>query len=310
MIAFGPVPSRRLGFSLGVNHIPPKTCTYACVYCQVGRTTDMRIEPRAFFSPDEVIAAVEAKLHEAREGGQPMDYCTFVPDGEPTLDIHLGELIAAVRALGPRVAVISNASLMDRAVVREALLEADWVSLKADAATPAVWHRIDRPHGRLDLDAIQVGMLAFAQTYRGELVTETMLVAGMNDGDEELAHIASLIARLQPATAYLSIPIRPPAVSGIAAPGEARVHRAYQILSRQVARVEYLIGYEGNAFAASGDARDDLLSITAVHPMRQDAVEALLARDGAGWDTVEAMIASGDLVAMPYEGSRFYLRRF
>jgi len=97
---FGPVPSRRLGRSLGINNIPPKICSYSCVYCQLGRTLRMEIERRAFYEPEELIRAVRERVEELREGGERIDYLTFVPDGEPTLDSNLGEEIAALKDLG------------------------------------------------------------------------------------------------------------------------------------------------------------------------------------------------------------------
>ena len=93
MIAFGPVPSRRLGHSLGINNIPPKICTYSCVYCQVGRTLRMQVERGAFYEPEQIARNVEKKVKEAQDKGERIDYLTFVPDGEPTLDINLGKEI-------------------------------------------------------------------------------------------------------------------------------------------------------------------------------------------------------------------------
>jgi wyosine [tRNA(Phe)-imidazoG37] synthetase (radical SAM superfamily) len=133
MIAFGPVPSRRLGRSLGINNIPPKICTYSCVYCQVGRTHKLQVERRPFYEPQEVLRDVRAKVEKAREAGEPIEYLTFVPDGEPTLDVHLGQEIELLRPLGLPIAVISNTSLIWRQDVREDLMGADWVSLKVDA---------------------------------------------------------------------------------------------------------------------------------------------------------------------------------
>jgi wyosine [tRNA(Phe)-imidazoG37] synthetase (radical SAM superfamily) len=133
MIAFGPVPSRRLGRSLGINNIPPKVCTYACVYCQVGRTTEMTIGRRTFYDPDEVLQDVQEKISKSDEAGEPIDYLTFVPDGEPTLDTNLGREIDLLTPLGIPIAVITNNSLLSRQDVRDDLVGADWVSLKVDA---------------------------------------------------------------------------------------------------------------------------------------------------------------------------------
>ncbi|HSL41575.1 MAG TPA: radical SAM protein, partial [Desulforhopalus sp.] len=111
LMIFGPVPSRRLGRSLGINNIPPKICSYACLYCQVGRTTRMTIDRQEFFRPEEILAAVQAKLEETAQAGEPVDYLSFVPDGEPTLDINLERTIALLRPLKIPIAVITNTSL-------------------------------------------------------------------------------------------------------------------------------------------------------------------------------------------------------
>jgi wyosine [tRNA(Phe)-imidazoG37] synthetase (radical SAM superfamily) len=308
MIAFGPVPSRRLGRSLGINNIPPKVCTYSCVYCQVGRTTRKQVDRHAFYEPEEILNDVRDKLERARKVGESIDYLTFVPDGEPTLDTNLGREIELLRPLGMKIAVITNASLIWREDVRENLLKSDWTSLKVDSTEQETWTRINRPHRTLQLAPILEGMLQFAKAYGGELATETMLVEGVNDSDDHIKRVSEFLASLRPGKAYFSIPTRPPAEGWVRPPSEEVLNRAYQILSERIGQVEYLIGYEGNAFASTGNVEDDLLDITAVHPMREEAVRELLARAGADWSVVRKLIARGQLIDTGYEGERFYTR--
>ena len=310
MIAFGPVPSRRLGNSLGVNTIPPKICSYSCVYCQLGRTHQMQVARGPFYPAERIRRAVRDQVARACQAGETIDYLTLVPDGEPTLDAALGPTIDLLKELGIKIAVISNASLIGQLAVREALMGADWVSLKLDAVQEAAWRRVNRPHGSLQLASILEGALEFAASFPGELVTETMLVAGANDGPEQVEALGDYLARLRPSCAYLAIPTRPPAEEWVHAPGEAVVNRAYQILRQRVEAVETLIGYEGDAFAFTGNVVEDLLSITAVHPMRREAVSDLLGRAGADWLVVRELVARGDLAELDYEGHQFYLRRF
>ena len=309
-IAFGPVPSRRLGPSLGINNVPPKVCSYSCVYCQLGRTLRMSSERQEFYQPAKILKAVETKVRKAEERDEPIDYLTFVPDGEPTLDINLGREIELLQRLGRGIAVITNSSLISRADVREELVMADWVSLKVDSTTEDPWRRIDRPHGSLSLDAVLQGMQEFAQVYAGQLVTETMLVQGLNDAPHQVEETAEFVSQLHPSVAYLSVPIRPPAEDWVQRPSEEDLTQAYQIMGERLASVEYLIGYEGDAFAATGSAEEDLLSISAVHPMRRDAVKTLLSRTGADWSVVEELVAKGLLVEIEYAGATFYVRRF
>lgn len=309
MIAFGPVPSRRLGRSLGINNIPPKICSYACVYCQLGRTLKMSIERQAYYQPQQLFQEVRQKVEQVKRGGQSIDYLTFVPDGEPTLDIHLGEEIELLRQLEIKIAVITNSSLMWREDVLKELLKADWVSVKIDSVVEKTWRKVDRPHHTLHLSTILDGISKFAQQFSGRLVTETMLVKELNDDSEELQQISEYLAQIEPSMAYLAIPTRPPAESYAVSPAEEKINRAYHIFKEKIPQVELLIGYEGNAFAFTGNVEDDLLSITAVHPMRADAVDNFLNRSGSDWSIVRQMIQQKKLLETTFEGNKFYLRK-
>jgi wyosine [tRNA(Phe)-imidazoG37] synthetase (radical SAM superfamily) len=309
MLTFGPVPSRRLGRSLGINNIPPKACSYSCVYCQVGPTRATEIVPRKFYTPDQIYQAVEKHLIQTREKGDRVDYLTFVPDGEPTLDSRLSESIERLRPLGIPVAIISNASLIWREEVRESLMKADWVSLKVDAIDETLWRRINRPHPSLDHQVILDGMSTFADDFRGTLATESMIVKGLNDNDQTANDLAGFLGKLGPDIAYLSVPTRPPAEKSVHAPDEVTLNRVYQIIFKKVKNLELLTGYEGNTFASTGDVAEDLLSITSVHPMREEAVRKLLDKAGTHWHVVEQLIADEQLKLTEYEGQKFYVRR-
>jgi wyosine [tRNA(Phe)-imidazoG37] synthetase (radical SAM superfamily) len=308
-IAFGPVPSRRLGRSLGINNIPPKHCSYSCVYCQVGPTAAQEIAPRAFYTPEIILRQVSQRLEAVRARGETVDYLTFVPDGEPTLDIHLSAAIDALRPLGLPVAVISNASLIWRPEVRAALGRADWVSVKVDSVDEASWRRINRPHPDLKLPDILDGIRAFAQTYSGILASETMLLADVNDSPAELTGLGHFLREAGIARAYLAIPHRPPAISETRGPDETGVARAYQLLREFGLEVELLTGYEGDAFAFSGDLRRDILAVTAVHPLRESALRALVEKSGGDMALVKALVSSGELKPVDYAGATFYVRR-
>lgn len=309
MIAFGPVPSRRLGRSLGINNIPPKVCSYSCVYCQVGRTKRMQVDREDFYEPTIIAQHVQDKVREASDAGEPIDHLTFVADGEPTLDANLGYEIDLLRRLGLKIAVITNASLVCHKDVRQDLSKADWVSLKVDSVRRTVWRKVNRPHGALGLDRVLNGILEFAEVFDGTLATETMLVRGVNDGEEDMERVGQFLCQVQPAVSYISIPTRPPAEAWVRPPDEQAINRAYQVLSTHVARVECLTGYEGDTFAPTGNVEEDLLSITAVHPMREQAVREFLAQVAATWDTIEDLKARGRLVAVEYGNETFYMTK-
>ncbi|MGC9372114.1 MAG: radical SAM protein [Thermovirgaceae bacterium] len=309
MSIFGPVPSRRLGSSLGINNIPYKICSYTCVYCQIGRTLRMQIRRQRHSDPKELAGLVEKKLRRLEETGGKVDYLTIVPDGEPTLDLALGELLPKLKETGVPVAVISNASLVWRSDVRQELAFADWVSLKIDAASRGVWKRVDRPHPSLSHDDILDGMEQFSRSFKGTLCTETMLVKDLNDGPLELEGIARFISsRLEVHKAYISVPTRPPAASWVRMPEADALAAAYAIFAEKKIPAETLTGYEGNAFIITDDPAEEILNITAVHPMRSDAVEEVLKRRGAGAETVEQLVDEGRIRRVTYGKWTYYVR--
>jgi len=308
MIAFGPVPSRRLGHSLGINNIPPKICTYSCIYCQLGKTNYAKSEREEFYEPNKILQDVKHKIKNARERNESIDYLTFVPDGEPTLDINLGKEIELLKKMGIKVAVITNASLIWIKEVQNDLCMADWVSLKIDAVSESIWHKINRPHKSLSIDKILQGILEFSKIFDGELTTETMLIRNINDNPEEVKKIADFVTKIKPERSYISIPIRPPAEQ-VKPADENAINMAYQIFKEKSINVEYLIGYEGNAFAFTGDAKEDLLSITSVHPMREDGVREYLKKADANWNIIEKLIEENRLIETEYQGKKFYMRK-
>ena len=307
-LVFGPVPSRRLGRSLGINNIPPKECTYACVYCQLGNTIKLEVERRKFYSKEDLVAAVEKQLGSLEYKSNKIDYLTIVPDGEPTLNLLLSENIKALKKFGIKIAVITNSSLLGDTEVRNGLLEADWVSVKVDTVNKDTWHKIDRPHGKLKLTSILEGVQLFSKEYKNYFVTETMLVKNFNDSLDELRSISKFIGRLNPDVSYIAVPTRPPAENFVVSPNEERINDAYQIFNSVGINTELITGYEGNEFSATGNLAEDILNITAVHPMRKDAVDELVQRDNGSWGDVEYLVNSGKLIRSEFEGKTFYLR--
>jgi len=211
--------------------------------------------------------------------------------------------------LGIKIAVISNASLAWRKDIEDNLQEADWISLKIDAVTEGIWRKVNRPYRTLKLDKILQGTLEFSRTFKGELTTETMLINNINDTSEEIQKIADFIAELKPEKSYIAIPIRPPAEKWAKPATEDIINMAYHIFIDKSIRTEYLIGYEGDAFASTGNVEDDLLSITSVHPMREEAVKNFLQKAGANWKTIERLKNEDKLVEIEFKEHKFYLRK-
>jgi wyosine [tRNA(Phe)-imidazoG37] synthetase (radical SAM superfamily) len=269
----------------------------------------MKSDRCQFYPPEDIVKDVADQADKALQRKERIDYLTFVPDGEPTLDVNLGKEIELVKHLGIKVAVISNASLMWREDVRWDLISADWVSLKVDTVSETLWKRIYRPHGSLKLKAVLEGMKEFAKQFKGELTTETMLIKGFNDRRREVEKIADFLALLKPEKSYIAIPTRPPAERWVKSSDEEAINQAYQIFSGKLRHAEYLIGYEGNAFAFTGNIEEDLLSIMSVHPMREEGVLALLSKAGSSWDIIDKLMKEDKIIELEYQGKKFYMRK-
>ncbi|MHC1739873.1 MAG: radical SAM protein [Anaerolineaceae bacterium] len=310
MIAFGPVPSRRLGYSLGINHILPKHCPYSCVYCQVGRTTKLAITPQKFYPVEQILQEVERKITDCAQIGQVIDYLSLVPDGEPALDVNLGKLIEGLKRFRIPIAVISNAALIDHQEIQDTLLNADWVSLKVDAVDETAWRQINRPHHCLSLPSILVGIQKFRSRYHGELVTETMLVAGINESDTAIRNLSSYLLELQPFKSYISIPTRPPAESWVKPPSADSLKRILETISKRVPFIDLLFETEIADFISTGNIIEDILSITAVHPIREEALRKMVTQAGSDWSTVEELLTSREITCLQYREEKFYLRCF
>lgn len=270
----------------------------------------MQIKRQTFYNVEDIIKETKQKIEEVNNNGEKIDYLTFVSDGEPTLDINIGKEIEALRPLGFKIAIITNASLIWRSDVREELSKADWVSLKVDAVTDEIWRKINRPYRKLCHNDIFEGMICFSKNYKGFLATETMLIKGINDSEQELEKIAEVLARLKPDKAYISIPTRPPIEKEVLPPEGSKIIIAYQIFNQMGVNSEYLIGYEGNEFSSTGNVEEDLLNITAVHPMKETAVKELLQKCNCNWNVIDKLINEQKIIRVEYRGETFYTRKF
>lgn len=310
MIAFGPIPSRRLGISLGINNIVSiKRCSYSCVYCQIGNSNEKTTFRQTFYKPEALLENITAHLNKLDESHWP-DYLTFVANGEPTLDFNLGKEIQLLKRFGIPIAVITNASLIDKEHVRNDLMKADWVSVKIDTVDHAIWEKINQPNAWLDHTKILAGIQLFSAEYKGVLCTETMLVNGYNDTFEKLEQTASFIAQLKPKTAYLSIPTRPPALRKIQAISEKKITETWQIYCKKGINTELLTGFEGTNTGFTGNAYDDILNVTAVHPLREDTILELVNKENSDMSVVESLVKQGLIKGVKYKGKTYYTRRY
>jgi len=310
MISFGPVPSRRLGMSLGINNIvTPKTCSYSCVYCQVGKTRAKSISRKSFYAPEFIFEKISQHLSHLDKSNFP-DYLTFVSNGEPTLDINLGKSIALLKSIGIPVAVITNASMLFDESVRDDLSLADWVSLKMDASDSKTWEKVNKPSPELYFEKHIKSIYLFAAKYNRILNTETMIVRGLNDNTENFSALAEMITRINPYKAYLSIPTRPPAEETVETPDVESVNLAWQILNSKNIKTELLTGFEGTNTGYTGNIYEDILNITAVHPLREDSLAELLQKDNSDQHVIDSLIKQKLVRKVLYKGNMFFVREY
>lgn len=310
MISFGPVPSRRLGLSLGINNIPSrKVCTYSCIYCQVGITKKYSNSRECFYTPEVIYREVTSHLEKLTSDKRPT-YLTFVANGEPTLDINLGKSIEILKSLNIPVAVITNASLLSHPEVRQDLMLADWVSVKVDTADATTWKTINQPHKNISFNSYIAGLHLFSSEYKGILVSETMLVHNVNDTPQEITQTAKLVAQISPAKAYISIPTRPPASASACPPNEATINLAYQIFLEQLLVPELIVGFEGTDTGFTGNIIEDILNICTVHPIREDTMQELLRKNHADISVLDALIFDNSIQKVLFKDKVFYLRKF
>jgi wyosine [tRNA(Phe)-imidazoG37] synthetase (radical SAM superfamily) len=205
---FGPVPSRRLGRSLGVDLVPYKTCTFDCIYCDVGRTTRKTTSRQSYVPPEEIQGELELYLSVL---DKKPDYITLSGSGEPTLNTNIGEIVQRIKEITSiPIAILTNSSLFSLDEVRRDLSEADIVLPSLDAITPALFEYINRPYPSLEIEEIISGLIQFRKQYRGQIWLEILFCRGVNDGKEEVGKLKEIIERIHPDKVQLNTSVRPP----------------------------------------------------------------------------------------------------
>jgi len=283
---YGPVPSRRLGLSLGVDILPFKTCTLDCVYCQLGSTGRTTCRRRAWFSPREVLAQVRAVL----DSGRRVDHVTFSGSGEPTLNRNLGPIIRGLKKMTKvPVAVLTNGTLLTREDVRSDLLAADVVVPSLDAVPARLFKAVNRPHPSLDAQRVIEGLVRFRREYKGQIWLEVMIVKGVNDTPDHIRALKEAVAAIRPDRVQLNTVVRPPAEAA-----------AKPLSARELGRIRRLLGGRAEVVADFGagrgaGTRTDLEEAIAVMVRRRPVTAADISR-ALGRHRDEALKAAGHLI--------------
>jgi len=264
---YGPVPSRRLGNSLGIDLIPSKTCNYQCIYCQLGKTTIFTNSRKNYFSKYDIIIEMNKAIILNEEN---IDYITFVGSGEPTLYKDLKKLIIAAKEISDKpICVITNGGLLYNKEVREALMLADVVLPSLDAGDEKSFLKINRPHPSINYDAVIEGLTTFQEEFKGKLWVEIMVMRNINDSREELKKIKEKIDSIKPDRIDINIPIRPPAENWVNVPDISVLSIINEIFCDHN-RINY--PERGKFRIYSSNFEEELLSIIKRHPMRQEQI--------------------------------------
>jgi len=270
---FGPIPSRRMGLSLGISPIPKKYCNYSCTYCQLGRTDHLINKRDEYFKLEDIIEEFKQYLNEFNN----FDVVTVVGEGEPTLYSKLGELITELKKLTDKpVAVITNSALMSDPDVREDLKKADIVLPSLDAHNEDLFRKINRAPRSIKLAAIIDGLRIFSMEYTGQLWLEIMIMKGINDTALDFKEYKKILDTLTYDRVYINSPVRPPAEDYVTEPSKEALMDAEKILGGS--SIE-----EFSSQSFHSEAKDDyeaILSIIARHPMNQFEVKSFMQSRG------------------------------
>ncbi len=300
MYAYGPVPSRRLGRSLGVSPIPHKTCSYNCIYCQLGQTGKLQVKRESFYPKEDILSDIGKVMNFANA-----DHITFVGDGEPTLCKDLGWLIRSCKNKWQiPVAVITNGSLFFMEDIRQDLKSSDVVLPTLDAGSEEVYRTLNRPHGSIGFEEMLQGQVDFRKEYPGKIWLEVMLVKGVNDSDESLLEIKEAIEQVKPDRIYISVPIRPPAKPGVRPPEPERIIRAHEILGTALD----LTDRESGEFGLDNftDLRTTIIEICSRHPLREEQARDIEGRF-PGAESIDTMLSDGSLGRVEYQNVSYLL---
>jgi wyosine [tRNA(Phe)-imidazoG37] synthetase (radical SAM superfamily) len=291
-----------LGLSLGVDLLWPKTCSLDCLYCELGTTRRLTAQRGRFRDAGEVLTQVAKRLDELET---PPDFITLAGSGEPSLHLDLGLVLKSLRQMSPaRLAVLTNATLVGDAQVREELCLADVLVPSLDAVSPHVFRRLNRPAPGLDPAAMIQGLVDLRRQFSGQMWLEILLVAGLNDTDEELALLREAASRIAPDRVQLNTVVRPPAVANT---GPVAHGRLAQIAAGFHLPAEVIAPPQGAAQGDRGALARQVVEMTRRRPCTLSDIEAMSALGPQGTRRLLAeLLGQGLLLEEPFGDQVFY----
>lgn len=296
---FGPVPSRRLGRSFGVDIVPFKTCTYDCIYCQLGGTTHKTIERKEYIPILDVLGEISNSIMNIDA-----DYITLSGSGEPTLNSGIGKLILGIKKLTSiPVAVLTNGALLSEKEVRDELSEADLVIPSLDAGRDEVFQRINRPHPAIEFSKMIEGAARLRKEFKGKLWLEIMLVNGINTSDREVKKLIPLIERIRPDRIQLNTVVRPPAEEGARLIPDNRMEKIEATLGP---KVELIAKYE-RKYKGIPSSREEILNMLKRRPCSLDGLVSVTGLHRSEiLKYIDAFKGKGVITTSSRKGQTFY----
>lgn len=301
---YGPVPSRRLGFSLGVDIVSYKACTLDCIYCQLGRTTQKVIKRKPYTPKEEIFKEIRVFLNKRNN----IDFITFSGSGEPTLNSEIGGLIRLIKGVKEitsiPVAILTNGTLLFMEDVQKDLLEADVVLPSLDAASQHVFKKINRPHNFLNIESIINGLKGFRKIFCGQIWLEIMLIKGFNDDSKELLQIKKALSEIQPDKVHLNTVIRPPSEKYASPLNPDEMRAARDLLGEDC---EIIAEFHGKGYIGNRDLKDSIIEMTKRRPVTIIDITNLFGLSEANaTKMMEGLNVKGLIREIKYKEKRYY----
>ncbi len=302
---YGPVPSRRLGRSLGIDLVPRKICTYDCTYCQLGRTTDRTVARRDYVDIEALLGELEQRL---AADPLPPDYIGVAGSGEPTLHAGIGSVIAGIKGMTTvPVAVLTNGSLLWMPEVQQALMAADVVLPSLDAGDARLFERVNRPHPDISFNMMLEGLVSFTKHHPGQVWLEVLLLAGISGTPVEAAKIAALAGLIDPNRVQLNTVCRPPADPSARSLSDEELERLRALFLGQVDIISGVRREVPASDQGPPTGRDDVLELLRRRPCTvEDVAAGLCLHVNEALKQLDALVKAGAVAVSPVKGGVFY----